>query len=47
VPSALAGQPDSRYRALLDAEAAVREGMWAGAGWQRLWLENGMLQEKN
>jgi len=44
-PAVLAGCPDSRYRALLDAEVAVREGLWAGAGWRRLHLTGGRVAE--
>ncbi len=44
-PSALAAQPNSRYRAMLDAEAEVRRGLWEGAMWRRLWIEAGELQE--
>jgi ATP-binding cassette subfamily B protein len=45
-PQCLAANPASRYRALLDAENAVRQGLWASAVWQRLWLEDGRLQQK-
>ena len=44
-PAALAARPDSRYRALLDAEVAVREGLWGGPGWRRLRLAEGALCE--
>jgi ATP-binding cassette subfamily B protein len=44
-PSDLAADPHSRYRALLDAEAAVRTGLWTSAVWRRLWLERGVLHE--
>jgi ABC-type multidrug transport system fused ATPase/permease subunit len=37
--AALAGDPGSRYRALLDAEHAVREGLWGDGPWRRLYLE--------
>jgi len=39
-------QQDSRYRALLDAEEAVRRGLWESAEWRHLWLEKGQLHEK-
>jgi len=39
-------QQDSRYRALLDAEEAVRRGLWESAEWRHLWLEKGRLHEK-
>ncbi|HEX8844764.1 MAG TPA: ABC transporter ATP-binding protein, partial [Pyrinomonadaceae bacterium] len=44
-PRELARQPDSRYRSLLVAEEAVREGLWAGVDWRRLRLEKGCLSE--
>ncbi len=45
-PKSLAARPDSRYRALLDAEEALREGLWAREGWRHLWLEHGELKER-
>ncbi len=45
-PPILAMQPDSRYRALLEAEEAVRVGMWQSDEWRRLWLEEGELSEE-
>jgi ATP-binding cassette subfamily B protein len=42
-PAALAAQPCSRYRALLDAEAMVRERLWSGQVWRRLCLIGGRL----
>lgn len=44
-PAELAARPDSRYRALLDAEAAVRDTLWSAASWRRLRLVGGRLQE--
>ena len=44
-PDVLAAQPESRYRALLDAEAAVHTGFWESAAWRRLWLEDGQVRE--
>ncbi|HXU31775.1 MAG TPA: ATP-binding cassette domain-containing protein [Thermoanaerobaculia bacterium] len=44
-PSDLAARPGSRYRALLDAEHEVREGLWASAVWRRLRMERGRLSE--
>ncbi len=44
-PAALAAQPASRYRAMLDAEEEVRRGLWESAAWRRLWIEEGELQE--
>jgi ATP-binding cassette subfamily B protein len=43
VPAALAAHPESHYRALLEAEAAVRDGLWSSGVWRRLWLEGGRL----
>ena len=44
-PGELAARPDSRYRALLDAEARVREQLWGGPEWRRLRLADGALRE--
>ncbi|CAN5751073.1 hypothetical protein BH10CHL1_BH10CHL1_00330 [soil metagenome] len=44
-PSELLARPGSRYKALLDAEDAVREKLWASEAWRRLWLENGQIHE--
>ena len=44
VPARLAAT-SSRYRALLDAEADVREGLWGDAAWRRLRLDAGVLCE--
>jgi ATP-binding cassette subfamily B protein len=44
-PACLFERPDSRYRALLEAEEAVREGLWSGDTWRRLRLEGGRLVE--
>jgi len=46
-PATLAAQPDSRYVALLAAEMAVRQGLWASATWRRLWLAGGRLVEQD
>ncbi len=45
-PGALAADPSSRYRALLDAEQAVRSGLWGGPDWRRLFMANGQLIER-
>jgi ABC-type bacteriocin/lantibiotic exporter with double-glycine peptidase domain len=42
-PVDLLKRPDSRYRALIEAEAAVRENLWRSSIWRRLKLENGRL----
>jgi ATP-binding cassette subfamily B protein len=44
-PAELSSQPESRYRALLEAENTVRQGMWGDAPWRRLWVEEGRLTE--
>ena len=44
-PAELAARPGSRYRAMLDAEQEVRRGLWQGAEWRRLWIEEGVLKE--
>jgi ATP-binding cassette subfamily B protein len=46
-PGELASRPGSRYRELLDAEEAVRRGVWTSTTWRRLWLEGGRLTEAN
>jgi len=46
VPAELALQPGSRYHALLDAEHAVRCGLWANRKWRRLRMEGGSLSEQ-
>ena len=38
-------QPESRLRALLEAEHAVREEIWSTAAWRHLKLEKGVLSE--
>ena len=45
-PAVLAERTGSRYRALLEAEKAVREGLWSSGQWRRQWLEGGRLQER-
>lgn len=42
-PGELADRPGSRYRALLDAEREVREGLWESPVWRRLRMEGGRL----
>jgi ATP-binding cassette subfamily B protein len=44
-PHALAAQPESQYRQLLDAEDALRHGLWSSAKWRRWRLEGGKLDE--
>jgi ATP-binding cassette subfamily B protein len=45
-PAGLAADPESRYRALLDAEHAVRRGMWQNRKWRRLRMDRGRLTEE-
>jgi ATP-binding cassette subfamily B protein len=42
-PATLAACAETRYRALLDAAGAVREGLWASGLWRRLRLVAGRL----
>lgn len=44
-PTDLAAQPGSRYGALLEAEEAVRQGLWSSTKWRKLWLEGGQVSE--
>jgi ABC-type multidrug transport system fused ATPase/permease subunit len=44
-PAALVERPGSRYRALLEAEEEVREGLWSSDTWRQLWLDGGQLVE--
>jgi ATP-binding cassette subfamily B protein len=44
-PAQLAARPISRYRALLEAEEAVRTGLWSDARWRRLRMVEGHLEE--
>jgi len=44
-PTRLAGQPQSRYSTLLEAEVAVQQGLWSRGRWRRLWLNEGRLVE--
>ena len=43
-PAVLGGKLDSRYRALLEAENALRHGALSGAAWRHMRLEDGTLQ---
>ncbi len=45
-PEALAALPGSRYRTLLEADIAVRHGLWEQTAWRRVWLEEGQLRER-
>jgi len=39
-------EQDTRYQQLLEAERQVREGLWSGPQWRRLWLADGQVQER-
>jgi ATP-binding cassette subfamily B protein len=43
-PALLSKQTDARYSAMLQAEQAVREGLWASEEWRRYTLEGGQLK---
>jgi len=45
-PRDLVARSDSRLKAMLDAERAVREELWATGEWRRLRLEQGVLIEQ-
>jgi ABC-type multidrug transport system fused ATPase/permease subunit len=45
-PAQLAARQESRYRALLDAEHAVRHGLWANHKWRRLRMDAGSVSEQ-
>lgn len=45
-PDQLAAQSESRYRAILEAEAEVRSELWESIGWRRLVIERGELRER-
>ncbi|HEX2571150.1 MAG TPA: ATP-binding cassette domain-containing protein [Polyangia bacterium] len=42
-PHTLVAHEDTRYRALLATEAAVRETTWSGTDWRRLRIQQGQL----
>ncbi|WP_164018958.1 ATP-binding cassette domain-containing protein [Pyxidicoccus trucidator] len=42
-PAELASLPDSRYRALLEAEAQAKAEVWSDASWTRIRMEDGRL----
>ena len=44
-PAAVASQPGSKYRAMLDADRAVREQLWGKASWRTLIMNRGRLTE--
>jgi len=44
MPSTLAGRADSRYRAMLDCEAALQQRLWADPAWRTIRLADGRLE---
>jgi ABC-type bacteriocin/lantibiotic exporter with double-glycine peptidase domain len=46
VPAELAENPDSLYRALLDAEIRVHEEIWGDPRWRRVRMEEGEVRER-
>jgi len=44
-PEELADLPGSRYAAMLEAEEAVRRGLWSSEVWRRLRIDSGWLLE--
>jgi ATP-binding cassette subfamily B protein len=46
-PHTLAAAPGSRFRALLDAEDAVRAGLWAGPRWVRVRVADGRIAHEH
>lgn len=44
-PAELAAASSSRYRALLDIEESLRQGLWGAPLWRRIRLDGGRLQE--
>ncbi len=45
VPSTLAAQRTSRYRALLESDRAAQDALWGSTTWRRFWLGDGKLSE--
>ncbi len=45
-PAELAAMPGSRYRAMLDADRTLREGLWRDPSWRRIRLEDGLIAEE-
>ena len=46
VPTHLAKQADSHYRAMLEVEGSVRQEFWSSAAWRRLEIQGGLLLEE-
>jgi ATP-binding cassette subfamily B protein len=47
LPGALEANPSSRYRAILAAEAKVRQELWESAEWRRFTIDRGVLLPSN
>ncbi len=45
VPRTLVEEPDSRSRALMEAEDVVRKNYWASETWRTLYLDAGRITE--
>lgn len=45
-PARLAATPNSRYRAMLDAEEELRKTLWSSDAWRRLRLADGRVVER-
>jgi ATP-binding cassette subfamily B protein len=45
-PAELAARPGSRYRAMLEAEQALREGFWSDHRWRAVRIADGALDEE-
>ena len=45
-PRELALRPGSKYRAMLDAEEFVMDGLWGDRAWRHVQLANGVLTEE-
>ena len=46
-PRELHARPESRYRALHDAELSVRQGLWSSPKWRRWSLSDGRVHERS
>ena len=44
-PEVLVAREGSRYRALREADEAVRQGLWSDPSWRRLRVDRGALSE--
>ena len=46
LPADLYGKPGSRFRALCDMEHLIREQLWEGSVWRRVYLRDGKLEDE-